>query len=181
MVSNLLTIEGLPVALKERILKQAEGNPFYLEELLRSLMDAGAIAQDEATGRWQATGDVAEIALPDTLQGVLLARIDRLQEDTKRVLQMASVIGRTFLYLIDTDIEASQRPRARNHFSHRTKIGLIPCRNHNPSRSPVENICAHEAHVGLIQEADPTRVLKHGNAVFFDRHRFSCQRRLADV
>ena len=80
--------------LKARIQERAEGNPFYLEEILRSLIDEGAIVQEEATGRWLATRDVAEIAIPDTLQGVLLARIDRLQEETKRVLQMASVIGR---------------------------------------------------------------------------------------
>lgn len=100
LVSNLLAVEGLPSALKERIQQQAEGNPFYLEEILRSLMDTGAIARDEATGRWEAMREVAEIALPSTLEGVLLARIDRLQEDTKRILQMASVIGRTFLYRV---------------------------------------------------------------------------------
>jgi ABC-type oligopeptide transport system substrate-binding subunit/class 3 adenylate cyclase len=100
LVGNLLPVEGLPDALRNRILEQAEGNPFYLEEILRSLISTGALARDEATGRWLARRDVAEIALPDTLQGVLMARIDRLQEDTKRVLQMASVIGRAFLYRV---------------------------------------------------------------------------------
>jgi predicted ATPase len=69
-----------------------------VEEILRTLLDEGHPARRTETGGWQVTREVDEIAIPDTLQGVLLARIDRLQEDTKRVLQMASVIGRIFLY-----------------------------------------------------------------------------------
>jgi ABC-type oligopeptide transport system substrate-binding subunit len=109
LVANLLRIEDLPDALRERILRRAEGNPFYVEEVVRSLIDRGAIVQDQDTGRWTATREVAEIPIPDTLQGVLMARIDRLQEDTKRVLQMASVIGRIFLYRVLAEIAAEER------------------------------------------------------------------------
>jgi oligopeptide transport system substrate-binding protein len=104
LIDNLLGAEGLPDRLVERILSHAEGNPFYLEEVLRSLIGEGVIVQDMATGRWQATRDAADITIPDTLQGVLLARIDRLQQETKRVLQMASVIGRIFLYRLLAEI-----------------------------------------------------------------------------
>jgi ABC-type oligopeptide transport system substrate-binding subunit/class 3 adenylate cyclase len=100
LVGNLLHVEGLPQSLKERILSHAEGNPFYVEEIIRSLMDSGAIVRDEAIGCWQATQDMADIAIPDTLHGVLMARIDRLQEETKRILQLAAVIGRIFLYRV---------------------------------------------------------------------------------
>ncbi|MBC8249384.1 MAG: tetratricopeptide repeat protein, partial [Anaerolineales bacterium] len=100
LVGNLLQVEDLPQKLKWRILGHAEGNPFYVEEIIRSLGDDGAIVQDEATGRWQATRDVAEIPIPDTLHGVLMARIDRLPEEAKRVLRMAAVIGRIFLYRV---------------------------------------------------------------------------------
>jgi ABC-type oligopeptide transport system substrate-binding subunit/class 3 adenylate cyclase len=108
LVANLLEMEHLPQRLKDQILSHAEGNPFYLEEVIRSLIDDGAIVQDETSGRWQATRDVADIAIPDTLQGVLMARIDRLQEETKRVLQMAAVIGRIFLYRVLADIAAAE-------------------------------------------------------------------------
>ena len=67
---NLLRIEDLPAS-SYTILQQAEGNPFYVEEVIRSLMDSGAIARDETTGHWRATRDVADIAVPDTLQGVI--------------------------------------------------------------------------------------------------------------
>ncbi|NIP13681.1 MAG: AAA family ATPase, partial [Pseudomonas stutzeri] len=109
LVANLLEIEELPAALRERILSRAEGNPFYVEEVIRSLIDRGAIVQDEATGRWTATHEVADIPIPDTLHGVLMARIDRLQEEAKRVLQMASVIGRIFLYRVLAAIADEER------------------------------------------------------------------------
>ncbi len=114
LVANLLRVEELPPALKERILAVTEGNPFYVEEVLRSLIDQQAIARDETSGQWRATRDVADIAIPDTLQGVLLARIDRLQEDTKRVLQLASVIGRIFLYRVLHAIAEEERQLDRH-------------------------------------------------------------------
>jgi predicted ATPase len=98
LVGNLLRVERIPGGLKERILGVAEGNPFYLEEVIRSLIDNRSIVPDTDTGGWRATEDVAETAIPGTLNGVLMARIDRLQEETKRVLQMASVASRTGVY-----------------------------------------------------------------------------------
>ncbi|MBS3783229.1 MAG: AAA family ATPase [Anaerolineae bacterium] len=109
LVGHLLHVESLPPTLRDRILAQAEGNPFYAEEIIRSFIDQGALVQDEVTGRWEATRDVVEIPIPDTLHGVLTARIDRLQQGTKRVLQMASVIGRVFLFRVLAEIAADQR------------------------------------------------------------------------
>ena len=109
LVGNLLRLEDLPEKLKGQIQERAEGNPFYLEEVLRSLIDEGAITQEEGTGQWVATRDVADIAIPDTLQGVLLARIDRLQDETKRVLQMAAVIGRLFLCRVLVQLAHEER------------------------------------------------------------------------
>jgi len=100
LMGNLLDVDALPEQFRERILSHAEGNPLYVEEVIRSLIDSEAIAQDEATGHWQAAQQVKDIAIPDTLQGVLTARIDRLQGEARRVLQMASVIGRIFPYRV---------------------------------------------------------------------------------
>jgi ABC-type oligopeptide transport system substrate-binding subunit len=109
LVGNLVGIEGIPDDLKARILGHAEGNPFYVEEILRSLIDSGHLVLDERINHWAATSDLEAIAIPDTLHGVLLARIDRLQRDTKRVLQMASVIGRIFLYRVLKAIAEEER------------------------------------------------------------------------
>jgi predicted ATPase/class 3 adenylate cyclase/regulation of enolase protein 1 (concanavalin A-like superfamily) len=100
LMENLLRIEALPPALRVRILAHAEGNPFYVEEIIRALMDDGAIVYDTDSEQWRATREVDAIAIPDTLHGVLMARIDRLEAETKRVLQLASVIGRTFFYRV---------------------------------------------------------------------------------
>ena len=78
---GLLGLDLTP-GLRERILAHAEGNPFYLEEILRSLIDQRALVQDPASGHWQAAVEVERILIPDTLVGVLVARIDRLEEQS---------------------------------------------------------------------------------------------------
>jgi predicted ATPase len=94
LVSNLLRIESLRPETRDLILAKAEGNPFFVEEVIRMLIDRGAIVREG--DRWIATERVATIDIPDTLQGLLLARIDRLPQESKRTLRVASVIGRQF-------------------------------------------------------------------------------------
>jgi ABC-type oligopeptide transport system substrate-binding subunit/class 3 adenylate cyclase len=158
LVSNLLRIEDLPDVLRRRILHRAEGNPFYVEEVIRSLIDRGAIVQDEATGRWTATRAVAEIPIPDTLQGVLMARIDRLQEEAKRVLQMASVIGRIFLYRVLAEIAEEQR-RLDAHLGALQHEEMIRERTRIPE---LEYIFKHD----LTREAAYNGLLKKERRIF---------------
>jgi tetratricopeptide (TPR) repeat protein len=99
MVTRLLSLESLPFALKELISGRAEGNPFFVEELIRTLIERGALAQSE-DGGWEATGLIESVAVPDTLQGLLMSRLDRLPPQTKWLAQQASVIGRIFLYRV---------------------------------------------------------------------------------
>jgi len=94
LVSNLLEIESLPERIRTVILQKAEGNPFFVEEVIRMLIDRGAILKQD--GHWAAGKELETIEIPDNLQGLLLARIDRLPEDVKRTLRVASVIGRQF-------------------------------------------------------------------------------------
>src|SRR5690606_27798455 len=94
LFDELLRVEGMPAVTRERILAKAEGNPFYLEEVLRSLIDSGHVVFED--GRWHARREITEVAIPDTLIGVLGARIDRLPEREREVAQTASVIGREF-------------------------------------------------------------------------------------
>ena len=94
LVGNLLAIEDLPESIRGLILEKAEGNPFFLEEIIRSLLDAGLVEQQN--GHWRATADIIEVQIPDTLTGVITARLDRLGDVDKQVLQAASVLGRDF-------------------------------------------------------------------------------------
>jgi class 3 adenylate cyclase/tetratricopeptide (TPR) repeat protein len=100
LVQNLLEIDGLPDQTRLMILDKADGNPFYLEEIIRDLIETGALKQEPSTGRWQATHLIEKVTVPDTIQGLLIARIDRLEKNLKRVVRRAAVIGRTFLYRV---------------------------------------------------------------------------------
>ncbi len=94
LVGNLLAIEDLPETVRQLILRKAEGNPFYVEEVIRSLLDAGLVVR--VANHWRATKDIVNIDLPSTLTGVIISRLDRLDEAAKRVAQTAAVLGRDF-------------------------------------------------------------------------------------
>jgi class 3 adenylate cyclase/tetratricopeptide (TPR) repeat protein len=115
LLNRLLVIAELPDRLRANILEKSGGNPFFIEEVVRTLIDSGAVAPEDrvidgATRRyWRATSAGADFEIPDNLQSLLAARMDRLEESTRATLQIASVIGRSFyrrvLQLVD---EASQ-------------------------------------------------------------------------
>src|SRR6266550_1546161 len=94
LVGNLLSIESLPQETRNLILAKAEGNPFFVEEVIRMLIDRSAIVRED--DRWVANEKAASVEIPDTLHGLLLARIDRLPAESRRTLRVASVIGRQF-------------------------------------------------------------------------------------
>ncbi|HUS16946.1 MAG TPA: adenylate/guanylate cyclase domain-containing protein [Chloroflexia bacterium] len=97
LIENLLgerTLSRDLYKLNGLIQRKAEGNPFYLQEVLRDLIEQGTLVRTPAG--WIVTQDVAEMEIPNSLQAVLQARIDRLDEHARRVLQLASVIGRSF-------------------------------------------------------------------------------------
>jgi len=94
LVANLLEIEALPIRVRDLILKKAEGNPFFVEEVIRMLIERGAILHQE--GAWVAQQEISDRDIPDNLQGLLLARIDRLPAEARYTLLVASVIGRNF-------------------------------------------------------------------------------------
>jgi class 3 adenylate cyclase/tetratricopeptide (TPR) repeat protein len=98
LLVGLLQIENLPHRTRALILQKSDGNPFFLEEVIRELIDSGHLVRED--GRWRATPNIVDVTIPDTLSGLLSARIDHLQADTKRVLQAAAVIGRTFAYRV---------------------------------------------------------------------------------
>lgn len=93
LLGALVGSRTLPRELEARVLADAEGNPFYLEELIGSLVDAGALVRED--DRWRFDHEVA-IELPETVEKVILARIDRLGPPVHEVLTVASVLGRTF-------------------------------------------------------------------------------------
>ena len=104
MIESLLNIRNIPPELREFIQEKAEGNPFYLEETINSLIESEILTRDnvgpDGIGmfHWRLTKPIGESDVPTTIQGVISARVDRLEKEMKRILQEASVIGRFFLY-----------------------------------------------------------------------------------
>ncbi len=96
LVDGLLIISDLRGPIRQLIQQKSEGNPFFIEEVVRTLLDSGVIVRTEDGTHWQATRDVTDIAIPDNLQALLMARIDRLPEEVRHTLQLAAVIGRIF-------------------------------------------------------------------------------------
>ncbi len=94
LVAGILGLDEVPGGLVELALRKAQGNPFFTEEVVRALMDAGVLRRDD--GRWELIADPDQAGVPDTIHGVIQSRIDRLEEIDRRVLQVASVIGRVF-------------------------------------------------------------------------------------
>jgi ABC-type transport system substrate-binding protein/class 3 adenylate cyclase len=93
LLASLVGSDTFPETLSARLLDQAEGNPFYLEELIRSLVDTGALLRSD--GRWTFAHE-APIELPSTVEKVILARLDRLSAGCRDVVTAASALGRRF-------------------------------------------------------------------------------------
>jgi class 3 adenylate cyclase len=94
LVRATLDIEDLPGELARLISRKAEGNPFFLEEIGRALLETGAVRAE--AGRLAVARPAASLVVPDRVQDVIAARIDRLTEEQKRTVHVASVIGREF-------------------------------------------------------------------------------------
>ncbi len=94
LIGHLLAIESLPAQTRDYILARADGNPFFVEEVIRMLIDRGVILRQGE--RWVAAPGVEEVEIPSSIHGLLLARIDRLPDEARQTLRVASVIGRQF-------------------------------------------------------------------------------------
>ena len=110
MTGSLLAAASVPDELRDLIAAKAEGNPFFVEEVTKSLVEEGVLRI--AGDRVELTRELATLAVPDSIQDILMARIDRLEEEPKRAIQVASVIGREFaLRLLERISEAGDRIR----------------------------------------------------------------------
>jgi len=158
LVNQLLVISELPTQLRHLIQEKSEGNPFFLEEVVRTLLNEGVVQRTADGLYWQATRDITDIAIPDNLQSLLMARIDRLAEETKQTLQRASVIGRLFSYelLAAISSDPSLLPEQLNQLA---ELGMI--RQTTTTTEP-----SYIFHHVLTQEAAyQTILLRHRRAL----------------
>ena len=93
--------------LNELIISRAEGNPLFIEEFTRTLMETGYV--QKRGHQYVLSAKTSAIQVPDTIQGIIAARIDRLGENLKLTMQLASVIGRDFTYRILNNVTGAQK------------------------------------------------------------------------
>jgi len=91
-IANLLEIESLPPTLRRLVLDKAEGNPFFLEEVVRMLLEKELL--ENRDGRWIAVEETAHLDVPETSEGLLVSRVDLLEPELRRAGRVASVVGR---------------------------------------------------------------------------------------
>ncbi len=94
LIGAFLPVSEMTASERERILHNTEGNPLFMQEVARALLDSGAVERGD--DGWRLTGDTSEIVIPDSIQSLITVGLDRLPESTRRTVQTAAVIGRTF-------------------------------------------------------------------------------------
>jgi class 3 adenylate cyclase/tetratricopeptide (TPR) repeat protein len=95
MAGHVLGSTQFPEELKAALMAKAEGVPLFIEEVTKTLLDLGVLRREN--GGYRLVKGLAEVHVPDTIQAIIMARLDRLGEPGKRTVQLASVIGRQFL------------------------------------------------------------------------------------
>ena len=158
MVMSILKSAAIPEELRKFIQEKVGGNPFYLEEMINSLIESGTLTRD--ADNWQLTGTIRESDIPATIHAVISGRIDRLDGIAKRLLQEASVIGRTVPYEILKKI--TEHPDHIDRFLH--EFELLDLIRRSP-QSEQEYIFKH----ALIQEVVYSGLLKKDRQIMHRR------------
>ena len=111
MVERVLRTSNVPRPVVDLVARRAEGNPLFVEELSKALLEDGTLAR--SNGGYRLARKLVDVGIPDTIQGVIMARIDRLAEAAKTALQVASVIGREFTARLVERVSAMERQAAQ--------------------------------------------------------------------
>jgi class 3 adenylate cyclase/tetratricopeptide (TPR) repeat protein len=124
LIENLVGGAQLEQQARARIAEVAEGNPLFVEEMLRMLVDDGLIRPLD--GRWSVVGDLSGISIPPTIQALLTARLDRLEAEERAVVERASVVGRVFWWGAVAELSPPEtRPRLASHLQSLMRKELI--------------------------------------------------------
>ncbi len=102
LIQNLIGSARLPSQIRDRIVEAAEGNLLFVEEMLRTLIDDGVLRRD--VDAWVATADLSRLSAPGTIQALITARLDRLQDEERAVIQRAAVVGQVFFWGAVTEL-----------------------------------------------------------------------------
>jgi class 3 adenylate cyclase len=163
LIANLLGRAGLTDDVRVRITDAAEGNPLFVEEMLRMLIDEGHLERDN--GHWTARGDLSRISVPGTISALLSARLDQLDAEERAVIQRASVMGKIFWWGAVTELSPEDdRPRVGSHLQTLLRKELI-----HPDRSGFSGEDAFRFSHILVRDAAYESMPKRARAEFHER------------
>lgn len=107
LIANMLNLPGVYHGIVGQIVRRTGGNPYFIEEVVRSFIDEGVVVVKN--GKFEVTAKFSQVTIPNTINDVLMARIDRLEEETRDLLKMAAVIGRSFFYRVLSELAKKVR------------------------------------------------------------------------
>jgi class 3 adenylate cyclase/tetratricopeptide (TPR) repeat protein len=174
LIANLLGRAGLNSDVRVRITDAAEGNPLFVEEMLRMLIDEGLLERDN--GHWAARGDLSRVSVPGTISALLSARLDQLQAEERAVIQRASVVGKVFWWGAVTELSPEgDRPRVGSHLQTLLRKELV-----RPDRSGFAGEDAFRFSHILVRDAAYESMPKRARAELHERFASWLERKAGD-
>jgi class 3 adenylate cyclase len=174
LIENLLGRAPLQAEVQTRIRNAAEGNPLFVEEILRMLVDREVLRRED--GRWIATGDISSIAIPPTIGALLGARLEALSSGERAVIQRAAVVGKVFWWGAVAELApAPERPEVGGHLQALVRKELV-----RPDRSRFTGEDAFRFGHILIRDAAYAATTKELRADLHERYADWLERRAAD-
>ena len=163
LIQNLIRSARLPSQIRDRIVEAAEGNPLFVEEMLRKLIDDGALRRDD--GAWVATADLSRLSAPGTIQALITAGLDRLQDEGRAVIQRAAVVGQVFYWGAVTELSPEDaRPAVGTNLQTLQRKELI-----RPEASPFAGEDAFRFSHLLVRDAAYESIPKRTRADMHER------------
>jgi DNA-binding SARP family transcriptional activator/tetratricopeptide (TPR) repeat protein len=164
LIGNLVGRAELPAQVESRIAEAAEGNPLFVEEMISMLVDDGLLRQED--GRWTAAGDLTAVPVPPTIRALLAARLDRLDDEERAVIERASVEGKVFHHgSLEVLARDSFRPSVARHLGTLVRKELI-----RPEKPVFAGEDAFRFRHLLVRDAAYDSIPKQIRADLHDRH-----------
>ena len=123
MIRGLTGGKRLPPQVLTMLVQKSEGNPLFVEEMTRMLLEAGWLVEKD--GAYELTGPMPDAAVPTRLQDLLRERLDRMEPEARLVMQLASVVGRDFMYELLIDVLPSEDQTIRKGLQQLLDAGLV--------------------------------------------------------
>ena len=155
LVKQMMGMDDLPEIIEKIVLGKSEGNPYFIEELIRMLINDNVLVREN--DHWVLSPGIDLDKVPDSLQGLLSTRIDRLPPEARLTLRIASVIGRAFPEKVIEEVMSQEAPgiQLMEQLSQLESIGMVRVAQVHPELTySFEHILLHDAAYHSITNTD---------------------------